>query len=548
MTKSATPRIAHLPATLPLLPLTLLFLSGCGGSGSSSTSPAPPPTSPAAPLTPSVTLAAAPTGAITTAQSLAVTVTVAAGSTSTPAGSVVLSSGSYASFPVSLTSGQAVVTVPAGLLAAGADTLTASFSPADTTAYNAATGTSAVSVTPSGAALPQVTASPVSYPTVSHPFRALPLSSGDVLVSVTEPLADNTSGSRTGVEVFTPSATGLVSSCTNTLRSSFLADGAGVLGLNLLPNGVGLAVALGVDGALFYDLATLETCNSNGLQVSQGTVASDQGTFDVAVTPDGKFAFVANEYGVAAGAIPEGNVGVIALQYDGNGNLTTGTLIGQISTGGAYIPGVTLSPDGTRLYVTSEVAGNAAAAGGSNPVLTHGGCLQQVGQPATGNGLLTVIDVAKAEATPTSAAILTTVAAGCSPVRTVETADGSTLWLAARGDNRVLAFSTGMLESNPGNALLGYADTGGTAPVGLQLFGKDQLLAVANSNRFDAASGTGTANATILSVAVPASASVVQTIATGSFPREITVGEDDATLYLTNYESNTLEVISTSTH
>ena len=73
-------------------------------------------------------------------------------------------------------------------------------------------------------------------------------------------------------------------------------------------------------------------------------------------------------------------------------------------------------------------------------------------------------------------------------MRAVETADGSTLWVSARGDNRVLAFSTGMLETNPGNALLGYADTGGTAPVGLRLFDSGKLLAVANSNRF----GTGT--------------------------------------------------------
>jgi 6-phosphogluconolactonase (cycloisomerase 2 family) len=125
-----------------------------------------------------------------------------------------------------------------------------------------------------------------------------------------------------------------------------------------------------------------------------------------------------------------------------------------------------------------------------------------------------------------------------------ETADESTLWVAARGDNRVLAFSTALLESNPNNALLGYADTGGTAPVGIRLFHNDQLLAVANSNRFN----TGTANATILSVVSPASASVVQTIPTGLFPREITVGSDDATLYLTNYNSDTFQVIKTSVH
>ena len=235
---------------------------------------------------------------------------------------------------------------------------------------------------------------------------------------------------------------------------------------------------------------------------------------------------------------------MVSLAYDAGGDVTTGTtLLGQISTGGQAIAGMTLSPDGTRLYVTSEIAGaGSTAAGGSNPVLARTGCVQQAGGAPQVNGLLTVIDVAKAESAPGSSAILATVDAGCSPVRMAETADESTLWLTARGDNRVLAFSTGMLESDPGNALLGYAGTGGTAPVGLRLFHNDQLLAVANSNRF----GTGMANATILSVAVPAAASVVQTTATGLFPREIWVGSDDATLYLTNYESDTLEVISTT--
>lgn len=78
--------------------------------------------------------------------------------------------------------------------------------------------------------------------------------------------------------------------------------------------------------------------------------------------------------------------------------------------------------------------------------------------------------------------------------------------------------------------------------MGICLFHSQELLAVANSNRFN----TGTANATILYVANPASASVVQTIATGLFPREVSVGPDDATLYLTNYDSDTLQVISTT--
>jgi 6-phosphogluconolactonase (cycloisomerase 2 family) len=524
---------------LGAMPLGLCLVAGCsGGGGGSSTGNTTLPVTGA--VTPTVTVTPSAAGSISTAQALSVTVGVTS-SSGTPAGSVVLSSGSYASSPVNLSVGQAAISVPAGLLAVGTDALTVNFTPASTATYNSASGTANVTVVASGAAAPVVTASSVMYSTAGYgyPFRALPLASGNVLVSV--------SAATSGMVVFGPTAGGgLQFSCFNYVRAAFAADGASDFGMNLLPNGLGLAATLGVDGVIFYNLSTLQTCNSTGVQVSQGPVAANEGSFDVAVSPDGKYAFVANEYGVAAGATAQGNIGVVALQYDSTGLVTTGTtLVGQISTGGQTIAGVAISPDGSRLYVTSEVEGAVTtAAGGSNPILTRTGCYQQAGGGTQANGLLTVIDVAKAEANPSTAAIIATVNAGCSPVRAVESADLSTLWVSARGDNRVLAFSTGMLETNPGNALLGYADTGGTAPVGLRLFDKGKLLAVANSNRF----GGGTANMAILSVAVPASASVAQTVATGLFPREITVGSDDATLYLTNYSSQSFQVISTTVH
>jgi hypothetical protein len=521
-----------------VLALSLPLVAGCG-SGVASSGGSPVPVGGA--VTPTVTVSASPSGTITTAQALSVTIGVTS-STGTPAGTVVLSSGNYGSFPVTLSSGQAVVSVPAGLLALGTDALTANFTPANTASYNSASGSANVTVVASGAPAPVVTATSVTYSTGGYgsPFRALPLASGNVLVSV--------SATTSGMLVFGPvSGGGYQLSCFNYVRPQFVQDGASDFGMNLTPNGLGLAATLGVDGAIFYNLSTLQTCTSTGLQVSQGAVSADEGSFDVVVSPDGKYAFVANEYGVAPGATAEGNIGVVALQYDSSGIVTTGTtLLGEISTGGQTIAGISISPDGTRLYATSEVEGNfTTAAGGSNPILTRTGCYQQAGGGTQANGLLTVIDVAKAEANASSAAIISTVNAGCSPVRAVETADGSTLWVSARGDNRVLAFSTGMLETNPGNALLGYADTGGTAPVGLRLFDGGKLLAVANSNRFL----TGpTANATILSVAVPASASVVQTLATGLFPREITVGSNDMTLYLTNYNSGSFQVITTTVH
>lgn len=386
-----------------------------------------------------------------------------------------------------------------------------------------------------------VTVSSTTYVTTGHPFEAAVSSSGTVFVSVT---ADGTAGSATGVQVFVPASGSLQTSCVNALPSSLLGSSTLAANLSFFPGATDLAAGIGYPGAIFFHVADLLGCNASSYVVSQGSISSNNaGSLSVAVSPDGNFAFVSNEYGVAPGATSHGNIGVVAIQRDGSGNFTTGTtLIGQISTGGDTIAGMTLSPDGTRLYVTSEItAVGTQAAGSGNAVLTKSGCVQQPGT-SSNNGLLTVIDVATAKTAPGPGAILGTVAAGCSPVRMSETADGTTLWVVARGDNRVLAFSTALLESKPNNALLGYADTGGTAPVGIQLFHNDQLLAVANSNRFN----TGTANATILNVVSPASASVVQTIHTGLFPREITVGSDDATLYLTNYLSDTFQVIRTS--
>jgi DNA-binding beta-propeller fold protein YncE len=208
-----------------------------------------------------------------------------------------------------LTAGQALISVPAALLALGTDTLTANFTPSNPSSYNSASGTGNVTVVASGAAQPLVTASSVTYSTGGYgsPFRALPLTSGNVLVSVT--------AATSGMLVFGPTAGGgLQLSCFNYVRPSFVQDGAADFGMNLTPNGLGLAATLGVDGAIFYNLSTLQTCNSTGLQVSQGPVSADEGSFDVVVTPDGKYAFVANEYGVASGSTAQGNIAVVALQ------------------------------------------------------------------------------------------------------------------------------------------------------------------------------------------------------------------------------------------
>ncbi len=111
--------------------------------------------------TPSVTVTPA-SSKITTAQSDQVTVTVSGHAT--PTGSVTLSSGSYTSAPATLSGGSANITIPAGQLAVGTDTLTATYAPdsGSSFTYNSATGTSSVTVVNSS--LPCVSPNPNPNP------------------------------------------------------------------------------------------------------------------------------------------------------------------------------------------------------------------------------------------------------------------------------------------------------------------------------------------------------------------------------------------------
>ena len=98
-------------------------------------------TGPAA-ATPTVTVSPS-TSSVTTAQSLSVTVTVTGG-TATPTGSVTLSGGGYTSAAATLSGGSVTINIPAGSLAVGSDTLTASYTPDanSSSTYNGATGVS----------------------------------------------------------------------------------------------------------------------------------------------------------------------------------------------------------------------------------------------------------------------------------------------------------------------------------------------------------------------------------------------------------------------
>jgi hypothetical protein len=435
---------------------------------------------------------------------------------------------------------------------------------------------------------PSVTVETSYYDTLGTPANALVTEEGHILVSVSEgtipngscPNAPPNSGVA-GIQVFN---TDLTPACLiNLPRPPGGRPIVSVFGMKPFPRRPqqtaetpSIGAAIEVDGAEFFRLTDFNTCAKDGIvTVPQYRHKNAPGTFDLAVTPDGEFAFVANEYGLVPGVNTHGNgtVGVVSVQRDLVGQFMSGTRLGTrlidqnpyiYVPGGGAIPGITISHDGRYLYVTSEVAatGYQDPTNSTNPILTTTECHNK--GPNSGNsnnGLLTVIDVEKAKRGLGQQAILRIIASGCAPVRIAETADGRYIWVAARGGDpdrlgevgRVLAFDVQTLVSDsPNNALVGYGDSGGTEPVGMALFDNDHLLAVANSNRDQVPEDlNGISNVAILHVCPTGGGGAVNVVSQidspdrDSFPRDVTLGPDGSTLYVPNFCLNKLEVIQT---
>jgi sugar lactone lactonase YvrE len=386
----------------------------------------------------------------------------------------------------------------------------------------------------------KLTVNSADYPTLGNPTSAVETPDGRyVFVSVTNVGGPNFTGPDSigarkgivsGVQIFRD-ADGTLSS------AGFIRLGSsGANGLALLPGGKTLVVGAGDDGVAFLDVQDAIRGTAKPVFAAQGAGA---GTFDVVATPDGRYVFSANEYGVVAQQ--RGNVGVIAVEPDATGRVTQPVTLEQIPLGDV-VPSLTLSRDGTRLYVASELVPAKSAlqiAGVANPTLSKNDCVQAKGSPARPNGLITVIDVLRAETSEYAGqdAVLSRTAAGCSPVRLIEASDASAIFVSARGDNAVLQFNPALLESDPDHAFLRSIPAGGDAAVGLLLFDHDRLLAVANSNRFANSAGS----LALLSVAKPAEPSLLQTLPTGTFPRNLSLAPDGRSFYLTNYTSRSLE-------
>ena len=263
-----------------------------------------------------------------------------------------------------------------------------------------------------------------------------------------------------------------------------------------------------------------------------GTVSTGPGSgpIEVALSNDDRYVFATNEDNETVSVIDFRK----ALATGGSAS----SLIGNIPV--EQLPvGLAFSPDGRYLYVSNEAANSTDP--GYNPTACNTPTGIGTGTTAGPEGTLTVVDLRKAERDPADS-VLASVFAGCSPVRVVLSDRGNIAWVTARAEDDVLAFSTRRLLTDPSHALLSRTPVG-VAPVGIQLFDNDRLIAVADSNRFT----TGQAGTVSIldyhkALSGAGAADTVGTFEAGEFPRQWGLSTNDRFLYLTEFSSNVLAI------
>lgn len=286
-------------------------------------------------------------------------------------------------------------------------------------------------------------------------------------------------------------------------------------GATLSQDGRYLLVAAG-NGADVIDVAAAEHGSPHPMlgQLEAKALAGDGdgGAIEAAVSTDDRYAFVSLE--------AEHSIAVYRLAAAVAGHFRGSYYVGAIPTGALPV-GLAVSPDGHWLYSTSESAPG------------HGG-----------DGVLSVIDIAKAERRPAHA-VVATVAAGCSPVRVTTSADGDVVWVTARESDELLAFSAAGLRGDPDDARLAAVRVG-EAPVGLAVIDGGSRIVVADSNRFGARGESSGLTIVDTAAALEQQSAVLGTIPAGLFPREMAAEPNGSALLVGNYESKTLEVVPLS--
>lgn len=353
----------------------------------------------------------------------------------------------------------------------------------------------------------------VTLPLPASPFMVAPSKDGCwVFVSLTG------RGENSGIAVLKRSGGNIELARVVPLQSS-------PTGITLTHDGK-LLIAAATTAAIVIDV---QKTISGAADAVAGVIPGGQGSIYANTTADDKLLFVSEENAET--------ITVIDLERARRNGYKADSVIGKIPVGIAPIA-LTFSSDGKWLYTTSQVAldswnwPKACKPEGMN-VPNH-----VITEP---EGAVIVVDVARARTDPAHA-VAARIPAGCSPVRMSISPKGDRIYVTARNSNGVFEFDTAKLVADGAHALMGAAPAG-DAPVPVMVVDKGRMVVAGNSNRF---LGRGAPQSLVVLDAAKIRAglaAVLGMIPAGSFPREMAVSSDERTLFLTNFGSNSLQVM-----
>jgi DNA-binding beta-propeller fold protein YncE len=271
-------------------------------------------------------------------------------------------------------------------------------------------------------------------------------------------------------------------------------------GLALTPDGRYLLVA-GGRGLTFFSVSDLE----HGLSAPVGRLTSrGSGAADVAVSPDGKYAFVTLR--------SSGQVAVFKLRQALKSGFGPADLAGSIP-----VPAVS---SGGTVYVASGLATPASS---------------------SGQGWLTVIAAPAAETAP-KFTVVAKVKAGCGPDQVVISKYGQDVWVTVGGGNAVDAYSAAKLLSDPAHALIARV-TVGEQPAGLVFFDHGDRIVVADSGGDQVPAGTpGLALVDVPNALAGRQPALSGTVSSGGVPPQVALYPGGQTLLVTG--TGQVQVIS----
>jgi serine/threonine protein kinase/DNA-binding beta-propeller fold protein YncE len=271
------------------------------------------------------------------------------------------------------------------------------------------------------------------------------------------------------------------------------------------------------DGIQVLDAAAAENGDSSVLVGTLQVPGIDRGgrAIDVAVTPDGHYAFVSLQFGDV--------VGVFNLHRAIHTDFRS-AYVGPLNVGVQPV-GLAVSPDGQTLYATNFVADAATP------------------------GTLTVISVVKAtNERSIKSAVISRVRTGCQPARVIVSSDSKTVWVTLRQSNYLLGYSAKLLRSDPAKALQAKVKVG-QWPINLALV-KDESRIVVSDNNGNDTSGKASSFTHNVAVVDPAAAlkgepALIGYIHSRLSPRDIAVSRDGF-MYVINRDSDQIQIINLS--